>query len=82
MHITITETGDPFCFDPDYHTYEIRLTDDVDCEMELFFVDGEPEDRFMFRAFKDVYKIEKALKFAWHAGRRGEELTITKDEVE
>ena len=46
------------------------------------FVDGEIEDNNLRRNFNDVYTIPYMIKEAYEAGKRGEELTITDEEVD
>ena len=46
------------------------------------FVDGEIEDNNLRRNFNDVYTIPCMIKEAYEAGKRGEELTITDEEVD
>ena len=44
--------------------------------------DGEHEDNYLFRNFKDCYGIDDLIKSAYEAGKSGEELEIKYLKVE
>lgn len=49
---------------------------------ELRFLDGEPEDASLNRDFSDVYNISELVEKAYEAGKAGEELEFSFEEVD
>ena len=65
--------------------YNIRVESSSDKEVkviEMSFGHGEPEDNYLFRDLSDAFNIVPAIKAAYEAGKRGEELVIKQEEVE
>ncbi|WP_298833760.1 hypothetical protein [uncultured Planococcus sp.] len=52
------------------------LTLEIDGKMMFNVRDGESEDRLLFRDFHDCYAIKELLKYAYEAGKAGEEFEI------
>ena len=59
--------------------YEIVVNGEVKISANDY---GEPEDNTLGRDLNFVYNIVDLMKLAYEAGKRGEELEITSEEVE
>lgn len=62
--------------------YEISVSNDSPDSVALSFWDGEPEDNTLTRNFNHVFMIKDAIRLAYEAGKRGEELGFQETEVE
>jgi hypothetical protein len=56
--------------------YTIDLENDKGEKLSVYFSEGEPEDMTFSRDLSDVFNIPALLKFAYEAGKNGEELII------
>ena len=72
MHVEICDE----LLSDEYRThFEIEATRG-DNTIGLSFYDGEPEDNTLSRNFASVYQIEDLIRWAYEAGKAGEELTF------
>ena len=62
--------------------YRDSLTIKIDNEEVFQVYDGELEDNFLSRNFRDCYRIDQLMKLAYEAGKRNEELIFEMKEVE
>ena len=53
---------------------EVTVTDDAGNKKSVGIYAGEPEDAVFFRDLDGVFSIADAIKLAYEAGKRGEEL--------
>lgn len=54
---------------------------EVDGKPEAEFYDGEPEDNSIGRNFNDIHNIPKLMKMAYEAGVKGEDFSVSEEEV-
>lgn len=53
---------------------EVKVTDDTGRSVNVDIMAGEPEDAVFFRDLSGAYSIADAIKLAYEAGKRGEEM--------
>lgn len=51
-------------------------------DLEMIFIEDEPEDASLSRDFNDCYTIIEALKIAFESGKNGEKLEVEIIEVD
>ncbi len=61
-----------------YTDYKNKCEIFIDDQLAFQVCDGEPEDNDLSRNFNDVWLIDKIIERAYQAGKRGEELKISK----
>jgi len=63
--------------------YEIDVKfDNKEKPVKFSFWDGEPEDANMGRDFSDVFSIVEAITRAYEAGKAGETLEMSEEEID
>ncbi len=74
--ITLSDKGLEAC---DWKgTYAIKF----DAKTVFSVMDGEPEDNNISRNFSDVYSIPKLLQEVYEAGKRDEQVTFNRIQVD
>lgn len=79
MEVTIITLSDEGLEARDWRdTYAIKF----DGKTVFSVGDGEPEDNNISRNFSDIYSIPKLLQEVYEAGRRNEQVTFNKMQVD
>ncbi len=78
MKLNIIESSDHFFENHDYRSFiNFKLG-----EIELVFLDGEPEDANLSRDYSDVYKIKDLVMKAYKIGKAGGDLEVIQQELD
>lgn len=78
MKLEIKTASENYLEENDYRGLLIIETD----KNKIKFFDGEPEDNNLSRNFNACYKIKNLIEEAYQAGKNGEELSVTKSELD
>lgn len=79
MKVVVFTRAEEFLDDYDYRSF-VRV--EVDGEVVFSVSDGEPEDSNLGRDFSDCFNVDDLMVLAYTAGRQGETLDISYEEVE
>jgi len=63
------------------YDYRDRLEISINGDVVFHVSDGEPKDANLSRDFNSCFDIPELMKLAYEAGKRGEDFTVTYEEL-